>query len=30
LPYFAFNKDAFSKCPQAMSRLGRISLSLQA
>jgi hypothetical protein len=24
LPRFAFNKDAFSKCPQVMNRLGRI------
>jgi hypothetical protein len=24
LPRIAFNKDAFSKCPKAMSRLGRI------
>jgi hypothetical protein len=30
VPYFAFNKDAFSKCPKAMSRLGWISLSQQA
>jgi hypothetical protein len=30
LPSFAFNKDAFSKCPKAMSHLGRISLSQQA
>jgi hypothetical protein len=24
LPRIAFNKDAFSKCPKAMSHLGRI------
>ncbi len=24
LPCIAFNKDAFSKCPKAMSHLGRI------